>query len=80
MAEEISLNVWNYKPWWCQPWSILLTTVAIISTSWLIFKIIWLTIIVAIPVLTWMIFFIFIYPKLIASSGILNTDESEIKN
>nr|WP_306465771.1 DUF6737 family protein [Spirulina major] len=20
-----SMNFWDYKPWWCQPWSILLT-------------------------------------------------------
>jgi membrane protein YdbS with pleckstrin-like domain len=80
MLEDKQINVWNYKPWWCQPWSILLTTVTIISASWLIFKIIWLTIIIAIPILTWMIFFIFIYPKLITSSGILNSEELEIKN
>jgi hypothetical protein len=74
MTEEKLINVWDYKPWWCQPWSILLTTVTIISASWLIFKIIWLTIIVAIPILTWMIFFIFIYPKLIANNA-FNSEE-----
>ncbi|NJL62721.1 MAG: hypothetical protein HC903_13925 [Methylacidiphilales bacterium] len=78
MLENKSINVWNYKPWWCQPWSILLTTIIIISASWLIFKIIWLTIIVAIPMLTWMIFFIFIYPKLIAGNGALKSEELEI--
>ncbi len=74
MLEDKQINVWDYKPWWCQPWSIILTTVTIISASWLIFKIIWLTILVAIPILTWMIFFIFIYPKLIANSA-LNSEE-----
>jgi membrane protein YdbS with pleckstrin-like domain len=57
-------SVWHYKPWWCQPWSIILTTIALISASWLFFHILWITILVAIPVLTWMIFFVGIYPRL----------------
>ncbi len=69
MSETKPVNVWDYKPWWCQPWSILLTGVTLISVSWLIFKIIWLTILIAIPVLTWMIFFLLIYPRLVAQSG-----------
>ncbi|BAZ42277.1 hypothetical protein NIES4101_82450 [Calothrix sp. NIES-4101] len=80
MPESKPINIWNYKPWWCQPWSILLTSVTIISASWLIFKVIWLTIIVAIPIFTWMIFFIFIYPRLLANSGMLTSDELEIRN
>jgi len=56
-------SVWDYKPWWCQPWSIILTGISLIAGSWLIFKLIWLTVLVAIPVLTWMTYFIAIYPK-----------------
>lgn len=69
MSESKPVNVWDYKPWWCQPWSILLTGVTLITVSWLIFKIVWLTMIIAIPVLTWMIFFILVYPRLVAQSG-----------
>ena len=54
MPEQQIISPWKYKPWWCQPWSIVLTTVTLISGSWLIFKIIWLTILVAIPLLIWM--------------------------
>ena len=68
-------NVWNYKPWWCQPWSILLTGVMLITGSWLLFKIIWLTIVVAIPILIWMGFFLLIYPQLISQSEILNSQQ-----
>jgi hypothetical protein len=68
-----SVSVWNYKPWWCQPWSILLTGVTLISGSWLLFKTLWLTILVAIPLLTWMTFFLLIYPKLVIQSGVLDT-------
>ncbi len=72
MSEQKPVNVWDYKPWWCQPWSILLTGTTIIGTSWIIFKIIWLTVLVAIPILTWMGFFLLVYPKLVVSSGMLD--------
>jgi hypothetical protein len=76
MSESQSPSVWQYKPWWCQPWSILLTGITLIGGSWLIFKIIWLTIIIAIPILTWMIFFVIIYPRLAMENGISHiTDE-----
>jgi membrane protein YdbS with pleckstrin-like domain len=65
MSDQKSLSIWQYKPWWCQPWSILLTGVIIISASWVIFNTLWVTLIVSLPVLLWMIYFIIIYPKLL---------------
>lgn len=72
MSEQRPVNVWDYKPWWCQPWSILLTGTTVIGASWIIFKIIWLTVLVAIPILTWMGFFLLVYPKLVANSSMLD--------
>ncbi|NEP06459.1 MAG: hypothetical protein F6K25_29160 [Okeania sp. SIO2G4] len=66
--EQEKFNPWNYKPWWCQPWSILMTGITIISSSWLVFKIVWLTVIISIPTLTWMGFFLVVWPKLMAES------------
>ncbi|MBE9008701.1 hypothetical protein IQ250_00535 [Pseudanabaenaceae cyanobacterium LEGE 13415] len=63
-----STNIWDYKPWWCQPWSILLTGVSLIGGSWLLLRSLWITVLVAIPVLTWMIFFLLIYPKAMSKS------------
>jgi hypothetical protein len=63
MTSQKPTSVWQYKPWWCQPWSILLTGITIITASWLLFHKIWLTILVSIPLLTWMGFFLLIYPK-----------------
>ncbi|MBF2015505.1 MAG: hypothetical protein IGS23_09965 [Rivularia sp. T60_A2020_040] len=63
MTSQKPLNVWQYKPWWCQPWSILLTGATLISGSWLLFHKVWLTILISIPLLTWMGFFLLIYPK-----------------
>jgi len=57
-------TVWSYKPWWCQPWSILLTGCCLIVGSWVLFHLIWVTAIVAILVLTWMGFFLLVYPRL----------------
>ncbi|MBW4581210.1 MAG: hypothetical protein KME42_16705 [Tildeniella nuda ZEHNDER 1965/U140] len=64
-------NVWTHKPWWCQPWSILLTGFALIGGSWGLLRIVWLTVIVAIPVLTWMGFFLLVYPRLMMQNGAL---------
>ena len=75
MSEQKTLNPWNYKPWWCQPWSLLLTGLSLIGGSWLLLKIIWVTVIVAIPVLVWMGFFLLIWPPLMIRSGVLESDE-----
>ncbi|MBI4779859.1 MAG: hypothetical protein HY785_00905 [Oscillatoriophycideae cyanobacterium NC_groundwater_1537_Pr4_S-0.65um_50_18] len=61
--EHPSTSVWHYKPWWCQPWSIALTGIVLIGGSWLPFHQIWVTAIVALPVLTWMGFFLILYPQ-----------------
>ncbi len=63
-----SPSIWNYKPWWCQPWSIILTGILLIGGSWLLLLNVWITSFVAIPVLVWMIYFILIFPKLAISS------------
>lgn len=57
-------SIWDYKPWWCQPWSIVLTGISLIGGSWLLLSNLWVTIFVAIPVLAWMIYFVLIFPKL----------------
>jgi len=68
MTQQKPLSPWNYKPWWCQPWSILLTGITLISGSWLVFKTIWLTVLVAIPLLAWMGFFLLVWPQLMMRS------------
>jgi O-antigen/teichoic acid export membrane protein len=77
MSEQQPLSPWHYKPWWCQPWSILLTGILIISGSWLVFKTIWITVIIAIPILTWMGFFLLIWPQMVIRSGILQSYQND---
>lgn len=64
MSAPKPINPWDSKPWWCQPWSIILTAITIISSSWLLFRSLWISILVSVPVLTWMGFFLFIWPPL----------------
>ncbi|MBD1859757.1 MULTISPECIES: DUF6737 family protein [Leptolyngbya] len=73
-----STNIWQYKPWWCQPWSILLTGICIIAGSWFVFAKLWLTTLVAVPILAWMIFFLIIYPQQMQAylSKINSSDDS----
>jgi hypothetical protein len=80
LAEQKSVSPWSYKPWWCQPWSILLTGVTLISVSWLLFKTLWVTVLVSVPVLTWMSFFLLIWPKLIIRSGILESHRESVQD
>ncbi|HBL12177.1 MAG TPA: hypothetical protein DD379_12350, partial [Cyanobacteria bacterium UBA11162] len=64
MPEQKPLNPWNYKPWWCQPWSIVLTGGAIITASWTVTKTIWITVGISIPILVWWIYFLWLWPRL----------------
>lgn len=78
MTPDKPISVWEYKPWWCQPWSILLTGTTLITVSWLLFHKIWLSILVSIPLLAWMGFFLLVYPKIfmemIREQGVENVD------
>lgn len=65
------VSIWTYKPWWCQPWSILSTGFGAIALSWLVLHRYWVTGLVAVPMLTWMGFFLLLFPKLAAESGLL---------
>lgn len=59
-------NIWDRKPWWCQPWSILLTGAMLIFASWLIFHRLWVTAIVAMPIGVWMGYFLLVFPRVMA--------------
>ncbi|WP_242056803.1 MULTISPECIES: DUF6737 family protein [Oscillatoriales] len=65
---KIDLNPWGYKPWWCQPWSIAVTGSGLIGLSWLLFKTVWVTVVVSLPVLIWMGFFLILWPQLMKQS------------
>jgi hypothetical protein len=65
-------SAWQLKPWWCQPWSIVLTGVAIVGGSWLLLHRLWLTGLVAVPIGVWMGFFLLVWPRLMREAGYLD--------
>ena len=62
MSDNPQPDLWAEKPWWCQPWTILLTGVLAISGSWLVLNRLWLTIPMAVIVLAWWMLFLVIAP------------------
>ncbi|MGD1903472.1 MAG: DUF6737 family protein [Geitlerinemataceae cyanobacterium] len=56
-------DIWATKPWWCQPWTIVLTGVAIVSGSWLVLHRVWLSAIVTVPIVLWWWTFLIIVPR-----------------
>ena len=61
-----STSVWDYKPAWCQPWSILLTGITVVTGSWLVLHNIWLTSAVSLAMIAWWVYFLILYPKAFA--------------
>lgn len=57
-------NPWSYKPWWCQPWSIALTGISIISGSGWLLHWNWLAWLITAPVALWMGYFLLVWPRL----------------
>ena len=73
-----STNIWDYKPSWCQPWSIILTGIVIIFGSWLVLQTIWITAGVAVAITAWWIYFLIVYPK--AFAEYLESQKNELNS
>jgi hypothetical protein len=73
MSATKSLNVWDYKPRWCQPWSILLTGISAIAGCWFLTKNFPITLGLAFLVAIWWVYFLIVYPRLFKKM----TSESE---
>ncbi len=68
MSKRNPYDCWRAKPWWCQPWSILLTGISLLSLSWALFHTLWLTLLVAVPILVWWIYFLVVWPLLLQAA------------
>ena len=55
-------SIWAIKPWWCQPWSIVLTGLAVPLASWLLLHRLWITAPLALAVLLWWWLFLVLVP------------------
>ena len=57
LPERLDSSIWQTKPWWCQPWSIVLTGIAIPVASWLLLHLVWITLpVVGVMVVWWVLF------------------------
>jgi hypothetical protein len=74
MAE--SGDLWSQKPWWCQPWSILLTGVVVVAGSWLWLRLWWLSLPLALLVLGWWWLFLVAVPAALRTAS---AEEGAIK-
>jgi hypothetical protein len=61
--DSSSSSLWRSKPWWCQPWTILLTGVTVIALSWLLLHLWWISAPVALAVVLWWWVFLVVVPR-----------------
>ncbi len=57
-------SYWKLKPIWCQPWSIILTGIILITLDFLFIKINFIRLILLLPILAWWLLFLIIAPSL----------------
>ena len=62
LPEDQPISIWSHKPWWCQPWTILLSGLTAGAGSWFVLRIVWLTTVVSIGVLLWWLVFLVLVP------------------
>lgn len=62
-------SMWQTKPWWCQPWSIVLTGITIPTASWLLLHKLWITLPVAGVMVAWWILFLVLVPAQYAAAS-----------
>ncbi|MGI8935747.1 MAG: DUF6737 family protein [Phormidesmis sp.] len=68
LGELMADSIWQMKPWWCQPWSIVLTGVAIPTGSWLLLHRLWITLPVAGVIALWWVLFLGLVPAQYAAA------------
>lgn len=68
LEDPMSESMWAAKPWWCQPWSILLTGVSIPAASWVLLHRLWITVPIAGVMLVWWLLFLVLVPAQYAAA------------
>ena len=72
-VEPAPQSLWALKPWWCQPWSIVLTGLAVVLASWWLLRLWWVSLPVALAVLVWWWLFLVVVPAAYRAS-VQNSD------
>jgi len=55
-------SLWELKPWWCQPWSIILTGLGVVLFSWVLLHRWWLTAAAGLAIGAWWLLFLVLVP------------------
>ena len=55
-------SIWASKPWWCQPWTIVLTGLVLVTGSWMLLQRWWISVPLAMAVLAWWVLFLGVVP------------------
>lgn len=71
MADDLP-SFWNQKPWWCQPWSIVLTGLVAVGGSWWWLRLWWLSLPLALGVMVWWWLFLWAVPAAYAEQELQN--------
>ncbi|MBM5799796.1 MAG: hypothetical protein FJ077_02935 [Cyanobacteria bacterium K_DeepCast_35m_m2_023] len=61
--DQPSRSLWQSKPWWCQPWTIVASGMVAIAISWLLLHLWWLTTLVLGAVFLWWTLFLWLVPR-----------------
>ena len=73
MDSNTTKSFWDLKPFWCQPWSIIVFGILVLIFSWMLFNNIFITSTLTFLVISWWVLFLIIAP----SSYELIPDEKE---
>jgi hypothetical protein len=61
--QPAQVSIWAVKPWWCKPWSIVLTGLSGVVGSWMVFGQWWLTVALGAAVIAWWWVFLVLVPN-----------------
>tara|TARA_Y100001968_G_scaffold257861_1_gene244713 strand:+ start:737 stop:952 length:216 start_codon:yes stop_codon:yes gene_type:complete len=59
-----SKSFWDYKPYWCQPWSIISFGILVLISSWELFNKSLITYVIGFFIFVWWILFLVLAPNL----------------
>jgi hypothetical protein len=77
----MSGSLWQSKPWWCQPWTILLTGIVVCAGAWLASGLLlpdlqlWISAAVALAVAAWWLLFLVLVPRAWAAATAAEADQ-----
>ena len=63
MDSQSEKSCWDQKPFWCQPWSIIMFGILVLIFSWKLFNSIFITSFLGLAVMVWWVVFLVLAPK-----------------